>query len=332
MKRFATGVAVALLLAGLTPASRVASAATASPPASSLARVYVEPAAGYGFLSAALLSARHRIDLSMYELKDPTLEAHLVARARAGVRVRVLLNSAYYGRRENSAAADVLRRGGVSVTWAPTGQIFHAKYLVIDATRVYIGTGNLVDYYYATTRDVWVLDTNLPDVRAVEATFTHDVAHLATAPVTSGGLIWSPGSLAPLVSFIHAARHTLVLENEEMRQYDVEDALIAAAARGVRVTVVMTASTTYLSALGNLAHHGVRVELLPSSGVYIHAKLLCADCGVGAGALFVGSENFSTSSLDFNRELGVVTRTPAVVATVNATLLADAAAGARLAG
>ncbi len=119
---------------------------------SALTRIYSEPAAGYGFFSTAIASARRDIDLSMYELKDPVIEAELVHQAKAGVRVRVLLNSAYE-RSENAPAATVLRSGGVHVTWAPSGQIFHAKYLVIDDARVYIGTGNLVNYYYSSTRD-----------------------------------------------------------------------------------------------------------------------------------------------------------------------------------
>lgn len=49
---------------------------------------YVEPAAGFGFLDRAVLGAKHTIELSMYELEDPTMESDLVAQARAGVVVK----------------------------------------------------------------------------------------------------------------------------------------------------------------------------------------------------------------------------------------------------
>jgi phosphatidylserine/phosphatidylglycerophosphate/cardiolipin synthase-like enzyme len=151
-------------------------------------RIYSEPAAGYAFFSAAIASARHDIDLSMYELKDPVIEAELVHQAKAGVRVRVLLNSAY-GRSENAPAANVMRGGSVHVTWAPRGQIFHAKYLLIDDARVYIGTGNLVNYDYSSTRDFWVLDQVLGEVAAIEATFSSDVAGATSIPTPHGGLV-----------------------------------------------------------------------------------------------------------------------------------------------
>ena len=74
---------------------------------SAVSQVWVEPASGYGFIDAAIERAHSSIDLSMYELSDPTIEQDLVARAKAGVDVRVILNSAYDGASENASAAKV---------------------------------------------------------------------------------------------------------------------------------------------------------------------------------------------------------------------------------
>src|SRR5277367_3041296 len=71
--------------------------AHATGPSSPIAAVWTEPHAGYGFLDAAIEGAHRSIDVSMYELSDSTIERYLVAKARAGVSVRVLLNSDYDG-------------------------------------------------------------------------------------------------------------------------------------------------------------------------------------------------------------------------------------------
>jgi hypothetical protein len=92
----------------------------------------------------------------------------------------------------------VLSLGGVHVTWAPSAQIFHAKYLVVDGARVYLGTGNLVSYDYSSTRDFWVLDEVPGDVAAVEAMFGDDVNGASRVPVPHGGLVWSPESASAL--------------------------------------------------------------------------------------------------------------------------------------
>jgi phosphatidylserine/phosphatidylglycerophosphate/cardiolipin synthase-like enzyme len=335
MKRTLVAVMVTLLGVALGPSAPTGAATSATTsatlPTSVITQVFVEPGAGYGFFSSALASARHDIDLSMYELKDPVIEAQLVAKARSGVRVRVLLDTDDGGRSDNAAAVAVLRSGGVHVTWAPSGQIFHAKYLVIDGSRAYIGSGNLVRYDYSSTRDFWVLDQVAGDLAAIETTFASDFSGVSHTPVAHGGLVWSPGSSTALTSVIASARHSLLVENEEMDDYAIEQSLDAASARGVSVTVVMTRSSSYLSALKSLVQHGVRVELLSSSQLYVHAKAICADCSTTTGTLFVGSENFSTSSLDYNRELGVTTQSLVAIRAVWTSLLTDAAVGTRLA-
>lgn len=289
--------------------------------------MWVLPQAGTTFLDAAVLHATKSIDLSMYVLSDPVCEADLVARAKAGVLVDVVLNSAYNGRSENAPAAAYLRQGGVHVTLAPASQIFHAKYLIIDNATLYVGTGNLESYYYSSTRDFWIADKSSADVHAALATFVADYSN-ASAPLSTGAsLLWSPGSTSGLVSLINGARHSLLVENEEMGDTSIDSALEGAASRGVDVQVVMTYSSEWRSALVNLRTAGVHVRVLPSSGLYIHAKVMCADCANIDARAFIGSENFSTSSLVYNRELGVLSNFPAVIRVIRSTVLSDYALG-----
>ena len=52
--------------------------------------------------------------------------------------------------------------------------------------------------------------------------------------------------------------------------------------------------------------------------MYIHAKAIGADAGRPGQQVLVGSQNFSVASLGYNRELGVITTDPAVVAALGA--------------
>jgi phosphatidylserine/phosphatidylglycerophosphate/cardiolipin synthase-like enzyme len=301
--------------------------AGAAPRTSTVSQVWTEPENGYGFIGAAIEEAHTSVDLSIYELSDPAIERDLVARARDGVDVRVILNAAYDGRAENATAAAVLRAGSVHVVWAPSNQIFHAKYLVVDNTKAYIGTGNFVPSDYSTTRDFWISESQPADVSAIVATFNADFAGGGTTGHQSGGLVWSPGSTATLVDLISTAHRSLLVENEEMDSPTIEDSLITAARRGVNVEVVMTADPEWTVALARLATAGVHVHVLNESQIYIHAKVICADCTTTSGTVFIGSENFSTSSLSYNRELGVITSSPAAVRAVRSAVNSDYAIG-----
>jgi len=116
-----------------------------------------------------------------------------------------------------------------------------------------------------------------------------------------------------------------VVENEEMDSTPVEDALEADARRGVSVTVIMTSDSQSDSAFSRLQTAGVRIVLYPdtASALYIHAKAIDVD----GTTCFIGSENFSSASLDYNRELGILTSSTSVVGLLNTTLFGDAMGG-----
>jgi phosphatidylserine/phosphatidylglycerophosphate/cardiolipin synthase-like enzyme len=57
-------------------------------------------------------------------------------------------------------------------------------------------------------------------------------------------------------------------------------------------------------------------------------RAIVADIGHPGQQVLVGSQNFSVASLDYNRELGVLTRSPAAVAAVSSALAGDYAGAA----
>jgi len=297
----------------------------ATPAGASTLQTVVEPGAGMSAIDNAFASAKTSIELEMYEFNDPTLESILVQRAKSGVKVQVLLDRDYSGYRYNVSTFTALQSAGVSVMWAPSGTIYHGKFAVIDSKLLLIGSGNFSAEYYATTRDFWIFDTAHADVVAATSVFTADRSGNTSYTNPGADLVWSPGATSALVALISSATKTVQVENEEMDNASIESALMAAATRGVAVTVVMTYSSEWSSALSTLTAAGVKVFVdHGESPVYIHAKVVCVDAGTKHQRTFVGSQNFSTSSLNYNRELGIITSNPAVVATVAATLRGDA--------
>jgi cardiolipin synthase len=217
----------------------------------------------------------------------------------------------------------------VAVVFAPASRITHQKTICIDNDACLIMSLNLVTDDYPSTRDVAVEDSDTADVSAIESTFAADFAG-GTAPATSSGdhLLWSPGSQPAILGAINAARRSLWIENEEMDSTTVTDALVAAARRGVDVEVCMTADNSYVQALDQIAGAGGHVHLYPDrdGALYIHEKLLLADAGTATAEAVVGSINFSTSSMDYNRELDVVltgSGAPSQLATLGAAYQTD---------
>ena len=288
-------------------------------------RVLAEPQAGVSELYRLINGAKSSVDLTMYELKDQTAESDLAADAKRGVDVRVILDS-HLEKSSNTATYDYLSAHRVHVTWAPSGTTYHQKTLTVDGKTSVVMTLNMVSEDYAGTRDFAVIDTSKADITAIVATFNADFAHKKITPPDGADLVWSPtNSQSSILAVINGAKHSLSVENEEMDDPAITDALVAAAHRGVDVEVVMTAESEWDTAFNELVKAGVHVRLYADSDnvLYIHAKAVVADAGRSDQQIFVGSENFSKASLGYNRELGLRTANKAVISVISATLAAD---------
>lgn len=304
------------------------SVTSGSPSSVSSYQLIVEPETGMTRLYSLLASANSSIDMVMYELTDSTIEETLASAVSRHVIVRVLLDSAYVGKKENLTAYRYLSTHGVTVRWAPTSTIFHEKAFTVDGVVAAIGTGNFTPQYYASSRDFWLVDSDPTDVAAVDQTFTSDWAGGAPSDEAPGtDLLWSPGSGSRMVALIASAQHSVYFESEELSAPAVVNALVADAKRGVVCDVLMEDTADWKTAFATLARSGCHIRTYPESGsLYIHAKAVLVDAGSPDAQLFLGSENASVSSLTYNRELGVVLtdpQAPAVLKTVGSVFKSD---------
>jgi len=291
----------------------------------------VEPGAGFSPVYRLINGARHSIDVTMYEFSDTTAERDLAAAAGRGVRVRVILDQRE--RSANSGAYSYLSSHRVTVTWSsPDYRYTHQKTVIIDGARAVIMTANLTSRYYATSRDFLVIDTERADVSAITAVFDADFTGQAVRPGDGSHLVWSPtDSEDRLLGLINGARSSLRIYSEEMGDRTVENALVKEAERGVGVQVCgENESGEYDRAYAKLARAGIRISYYSSSaGFYIHGKVVEADYGTARAKVFIGSENFSSTSLNQNRELGLIISSHPVMSAIASTFAADFRNGKR---
>jgi phosphatidylserine/phosphatidylglycerophosphate/cardiolipin synthase-like enzyme len=303
---------------------------TVAPAAAAGDSVIVEPDDGMSVIDNLLGSARRSLDLTMYELTDPTVESVLALDASRGVRVRVILDRRLEQAR-NLPAYEFLRGRGVAVAWS-SSRFFatHEKAFVIDRSTAVVMSLNLTSRYYATSRDVAVIDRDPADVAAIESVFDADLHGGGAATPAADDLVWSPGqSWADLLALVSRARVSVALESEELSSPEVVRALVADAKRGVRVSVAMTYSDDWRPAFAALRRAGAQIRVMHGERpLYLHAKLIAVDAGTSHGVAFVGSENLTDASLLHNRELGVVLLDPANVRRIATVIATDFYAGA----
>jgi len=225
------------------------------------------------------------------------------------VRVRLVLDPHPFGGEGGSANAayKVLTAEGVAVRWAaPTYRFTHAKFLVSDTTAAWVGTMNWTNAAFTRNRE-FAEETSAPAVvRESDAIFAADWDGQPLDTATPDLVVSPTNARATILGLIAGARYSLDLYAEEIYDAASIQALADATRRGVRVRIVYAG----LGDAEGLSGIGARVVRVTSP--YIHAKAIVAD----GTTLFVGSQNVSATSLDRNREVGLLLRDRVAIAEV----------------
>ena len=157
--------------------------------------------------------------------------------------VRVILDQ-HLEKTRNKATYAYLTAHGVHVAWAPKSMTYHQKTLTIDNATSAVMTLNMVSADYAGTRDFAVIDTSPSDVAAIVATFNTDFAGTGRASLPRTGPTWCGRQPTPRTSSCPSSVPPPGRWPSRTRKWatpKVTSALIAAAHRGVNVTITMTA-------------------------------------------------------------------------------------------
>ena len=293
-------------------------------------RVFVEPEAGNQIIIDAITNAQRSIWIELYLLTDHKIINALESAAQQGLDVRVMLEVHPYGSSSSSPTQmlDRLRAAGVHAQATnPNFALTHEKGMVIDGNTAYIMTANftlsaLGGSSSVTNREYGIIDANQQDVQAVTAIFNADWNR--TSPqFDDPNLVVSPiNSRNDFTSLINHAHTALLIEAEEMQDHGIEQALINAATRGVRVQVILpspsnASSDSNRSGINIISQAGIQIK--EDAHFYMHAKMIIAD----GQTAFIGSENISTASLEQNRELGILVSEPNVLTTLQQTFQQD---------
>lgn len=136
--------------------------------------------------------------------------------------------------------------------------------------------------------------------------FSHAAFSPLAVDVASVEAVFSPGQSEPaLLSLIASAQSGLDVMLYQFSYAPLQDALIAAQARGVQVRLILDPKIeSNLYTAEKLANAGVQVRWASSDYASTHAKFLVSD----GQSVFVGSTNWSRHAMVLNREAAVVVR------------------------
>ena len=166
---------------------------------------------------AMILHARHSIDIAAFYIADkpgealsPILDA-LVARARAGVAVRILIDASFQKKNQDSMAR-LEGVPGITLRALPvaalTGGVLHAKYMVVDAEQVFVGSQN---WDWRALEQIHEIGARIDDARfaqTFEAAFDFDWQLAAKPDLPKAAIAaMQPPAFAPVTATDPAILH-----------------------------------------------------------------------------------------------------------------------------
>ena len=275
--------------------------------------LYIEPHAGVGPVIAFIQQARGTLDINAYLATDRRIIQAIAQDVRRGIRVRILIDRRPYGGRPHGEIAR-LRATGAQVRYAPARftshsagnaqrYVFnHAKYMV-SGSSFELGTANLTWSAFHKNREYLDIACQTAVAHALQDVFTADWHNRPAGTAPRQTLVLSPGATPALVAAIRQPGG-ICIESEELGKDRV--ILDALAAKGAQARILLPAKLNRHDRriAQELAADGVRVRTLVAP--YPHAKLIA-----GPREAFLGSENFTWTSLNRNREVGILLGNPA---------------------
>jgi cardiolipin synthase A/B len=124
-------------------------------------------------LLALIAQASRQLDLESEEVRDAGLEQALIAAAKRGAGVRVVLSPAQSGPDGNAKGVQRLQAGGVKVHFMHKPYV-HAKIFVADGQTAFVGSENISSQSLDGNRELGLFLNQPAGVARIESTFEQD--------------------------------------------------------------------------------------------------------------------------------------------------------------
>jgi phosphatidylserine/phosphatidylglycerophosphate/cardiolipin synthase-like enzyme len=268
----------------------------------------------------AIEGAEHSIDLAIYNLSNENIGDALLAAARRGVTVRMVMEN----KNVDGVVAQGLAAGGIPIQEDDRDALMHNKFMLIDGLDVWTGSANFT--YNGLSSDhnnlVHIRSSRLAEnyITEFEEMFSTNrfgsdsPANTPNPQLSVDGVLlesyFSPddGVLDHLVALVNEADTSISIMAFSFTSDDLAAAVIQQARNGVSVQIVMDEQQAKSNQGGeyeNLLQSGLDVRLDGNSG-QMHHKVIIID----GDTVSFGSYNFSNSAERRNDENVIIAHDP----------------------
>ncbi len=249
--------------------------------------------------------ATNSIDITIYLLSDRKIIEKIKELKKKNINIRIILEKTPFGGGSgNYKVFNELLNIGINIKYSdPRFALTHAKYIVIDKKEAFIMTSNLTYSGLNNDRDFifYTSDNNI--INELNNIFENDFNYKKYKSKLDNLVVSPDNSRNKIESLINSATKSIYLYGENIGDNEIENLLIKKSKEGVNIKLILPDNIgleNNIPVINKLKDAGIEIKNLKKP--YQHAKILIINNSV----MYLGSVNFSTYSMDRNREVGVI--------------------------
>ncbi len=267
--------------------------------------LFIEPEEKEAPILREIEKAQKSINLEMYLLSDKKIIQALKDAKKRGVEIKIILEKNPYNLEWfNKKIFKELKEVGIQTQWSNSEfSLTHSKFMIIDDQKAIIMTCNFTYSGLNNSRDFGLINFDLKDVLEIKKLFEADwqkESFFSSRP----NLVISPiNSRFKLESLIKNAKSEILIATEIMKDQSIQELLIKAQKNGVQVKILLAdIKTGEINRDTGKYFQTQNMQVKYLQKPFLHAKIMIIDNKI----LYLGSINFSSASMDENRELGIL--------------------------
>ena len=252
--------------------------------------------------------AQKNIYLNCYIFTEKKIRSALIDAQKRGVEVKVILEKNIFNAPNlNKKTFDMLQEAWVGVVWSSwkNFSLNHAKYILIDDQWV-ISTGNYSYSNFHDKRDIFMFLKDTKILKDLRDMFLWDYQGEKKFFYEDNTLLSSFDARKKMEYLLGSAQKSISMYVPYLRDTNLTKLLLKKISSWTTVTIVSGNNNTQDSNLQELKDAWAEVRYI---SMEVHAKAFLVDDSI----LYVGSANFSSSSLDQNREVGLLISNPDII-------------------
>ena len=272
-------------------------------------KLIVLPDDGMAPIVAAIKKAKTSIDTTIFRFDRMEIEKALAGAVGRGVKVRALIAHTNRGGEKLLRKLELRLLGaGVIVARSADDLVrYHAKFMIIDGRTLYVMLFNYTALD-ARSRSFCVVTTHRGTVAEATRLFEADSLRQPCDPAPQQLVVSPDNARKRLADFVKGAKKSLWMYDPKL-----SDAAM------IRLLEDRQKKDVDIRVIGSIGKRAKQFNATAPKTFRLHARVIIRD---GKEAFF-GSQSLRTAELDARREVGVITRNPAILKVVTTVFEKD---------